>query len=414
MDEEEEDDHIEPPVPALFTLDLGANGGIFSPTTAEEALAWVQREINFWSWTQNVQAGNHKNIIDSACHPLHYALAQAREAVQYLAQSNEGAVRERIAQVQSQVQEAFLNRKLPHSTTALGQRVAALKVDPRAAIAYLLPFLPSTSGQDHQFDARDVSSWRGFVMGLMDRFSIVSDVEPKIQAERVALEDLHARAEKLFGDKKAAIEQLHREFVSTTDGISGAKTAQQEDFDTLVLASETAHKLALKKHESEMENLAKTFREKMKLRGPVEYWTSKAKVHQDKAKLLMKWVFGSMAGLAGIIGGIAFWMLKDLADKTAPESWKVAVLVLVGVIGVWAVRLIVRMFLSHTHLATDAEERVTMVQTYLALLEGEKMPADEDRKLVLAPLFRPASDGMVKDEGMPHPMLELFTRTGPR
>ena len=40
------------------------------------------------------------------------------------------------------------------------------------------------------------------------------------------------------------------------------------------------------------------------------------------------------------------------------------------------------------------------------------MPSDEDRKLVLAPLFRPATDGMVKDEGLPHPMLELFTRMG--
>jgi hypothetical protein len=29
-----------------------------------------------------------------------------------------------------------------------------------------------------------------------------------------------------------------------------------------------------------------------------------------------------------------------------------------------------------------------------------------------APLFRPASDGLVKDEGLPHPVLELFTRQG--
>lgn len=413
MDEEEKDDQIEPPVPALFTLDLGANGGIFSPQTAEEALAWVEREMNFWSWTQNVSAGNHKSIFESACHPLHYAQAQAREAVQYQTQSNESAVRERIAQVQRQVQEAFLNRKLPHSTTALGQRVAGLKVDPLAAIAYLLPFLPSMSGQDHQFDARDVSSWRGFVMGLIDRFSIVSDVEPKIQAERTALEELHARAEQLLGKKQAAVDQLHRDFASTTEEIGEAKTAHQADFDELIFASNAAHEAALEKHSAEMENLRKTFRESMTLRGPVEYWAAKAVRHELKASSLMRWVFGLMAGLGAILGGVAIWVFWTLTDGK-PDSWKVAVLVLVGVLGVWAIRLVVRMFLSHTHLAADAEERVTMVKTYLALLEGEKMPADEDRKLVLAPLFRPASDGMVKDEGMPHPMLELFTRAGPR
>jgi hypothetical protein len=53
-----------------------------------------------------------------------------------------------------------------------------------------------------------------------------------------------------------------------------------------------------------------------------------------------------------------------------------------------------------------------MVQTYLALIEDGKMTKDEDRALVLTPLFRPAADGLVKDEGLPHPMLEMLTRSG--
>lgn len=411
--EEQEDDHIEPPVPAIFELDLGANGGIFAPKTAQEMQDWLEGQLTFWRWAQNVPSTSHKNTFDNALRPLQAALVQAKEAVQYQAQGNEATFRARATQVRAHVEDALLNRKLPHSAAPLGKRIADLKEDPRAAMAYLFPFLQEIPGHEYQFDVRDLSSWRGFVMGLMERFNMVTEVEPRIQAERTALEDLHARAEQLFGEKQAAVDQLHRDFASTTEAIGEAKTAHQADVDELIFTSNAAHEAALEKHSAEMENLRKTFRESMTLRGPVEYWAAKAVRHEQKASSLMKWVFGLMAGLGAILGGVSIWVFWTLTDGK-PDSWKVAVLVLVGVLGVWAIRLVVRMFLSHTHLAADAEERVTMVKTYLALLEGEKMPADEDRKLVLAPLFRPASDGMVKDEGLPHPMLELFTRAGPR
>jgi hypothetical protein len=70
------------------------------------------------------------------------------------------------------------------------------------------------------------------------------------------------------------------------------------------------------------------------------------------------------------------------------------------------------MFLSNAHLATDAAERVVMVKTYLSLLEAEKLPADDDKKLILQALFRPASDGIVKDESLPHPALDFITKLG--
>jgi hypothetical protein len=68
------------------------------------------------------------------------------------------------------------------------------------------------------------------------------------------------------------------------------------------------------------------------------------------------------------------------------------------------------MFLSHLHLATDAGERVVMVKTYLSLIEGQGIASDGHRQLILQALFRPAADGIVKDEGIPPTVLELLTR----
>ena len=51
-----------------------------------------------------------------------------------------------------------------------------------------------------------------------------------------------------------------------------------------------------------------------------------------------------------------------------------------------------------------------MVKTYLSLLEGEHLSSDEGRQLILQALFRPASDGIVKDEGLPPSAFEFLTR----
>ena len=147
------------------------------------------------------------------------------------------------------------------------------------------------------------------------------------------------------------------------------------------------------------------------MRAPVEYWSDKAISHNAKSRSLLKWVFGGMFVLAAIFALLTERVFSTLYNGR-PDSWKIAAPILVGVVAVWAVRLIVRMYLSQSHLATDAEERVTMVKTYLSLLEGGKMPDSEDRKLVLTPLFRPATDGIVKEDGIPHPALDLLTKLG--
>lgn len=404
------------PVPALpkeplFTLDLAGNGGVLSPTSLAELETWIQREVEFWHWAQGVRAGSHKAAIDSAIQPLIQALNGVREARQHEKPGKDAPIRERVENARGQIQEALKRRRLPHSTSPLGLRVAEFKNEPLVAIGYLFPLLPVIDGQNFKFDAQDVGSWRGFLTGMMEKYGIVTNVEPAIQSERNALEGLHQRAERLLAAKSSIVDRLEQDFRNAVQQIDQAKGNQQTEFDQLVTTSKAEHDVALQKHAGEMDALQKTFRESMTLRGPVEYWSARAVVHESKSVKFRQWAFGSMGVLALILGPLAMWVLSA-ADSAKPDAGKLAALVLVGVLGVWAVRLVVRMYLSHTHLAADAEERVTMVKTYLALLEGEKMPSDEDRKLVLAPLFRPATDGIVKDERLPHPILELFTRAG--
>ena len=140
------------------------------------------------------------------------------------------------------------------------------------------------------------------------------------------------------------------------------------------------------------------YHDAMALGEPVKYWTKKRKKHR-----IMTTVFGGMfvAYLALVIG-YGFSALKDTdylsAWFWANASYSLVVITLVGVgIVVALARVLLRLFMSQLHLGNDADERVTMVQTYLALREGGH--ADETQmQLVIDRLFQRATDGVVREE----------------
>ena len=53
--------------------------------------------------------------------------------------------------------------------------------------------------------------------------------------------------------------------------------------------------------------------------------------------------------------------------------------------------------MSQLHLSNDADERVTMVNTYLALRQGGHAN-EQHMQVALERLFAPATDGMVKED----------------
>jgi hypothetical protein len=96
----------------------------------------------------------------------------------------------------------------------------------------------------------------------------------------------------------------------------------------------------------------------------------------------------------------------------ASATWQLGTFLMLAVICIWAIRLLVRIFLSNMHLENDAGERVTMAKTYLALIRSDSLSKEGNIDTVLAALFRPTGDGIVKDEGLPPSTLELFTKLG--
>lgn len=399
--------------PPLFTLDLGENGGHLAPTSYEELTRWIQTEQNFWSWTQQNHHSGHENPQREGFSRLAEALSAAQQAQQHI-QNNPQHTQNQLEFSRNRLQQAFLSIKLPHSSTPLAKRVAAYRKDAgdRAASYFLAVQMVAGNGQQqHQFQAQDFAAWRGMFDALIERFQLPqSTAKGRKAAAEQSLDQLRAKAETLLGEKTAAFDELHREYQQLAESIRTRAEAQTDAFQSSQGTRSTEFESLTQAHQEAMEGLRKTFRVELALRAPAEYWSKKRKGHFTWA-----WVTGvaSFVGIGGATFGLG-WQIYALLNKTPvntlPETWRLAVLALVGVFTVWALRLVVRMFLSHLHLLTDAGERVVMVQTYLSLLEGDHLTSKEDRQLILQALFRPASDGIVKDEGVPFSLAEALTR----
>ena len=413
MSDAQDEADLNAPPPPLFQEDFGVNGGILAPTSIAELQQWIAKEIAFWSWAPNVSVGPHRNSFDLAWRNLSNVQPPLNQGAQFSAQGDLEATKRAALQIASILRSVYVTQRLPHSSTPWAHRIEELRANPVIAHAYLYALMGDAPGQNTAFGPATQEAWHGFLLGLTERYGIVNSLDPAVATQRTALDELREKASKLLEEKKQTIEGLERNYSSVAEEISTQQAAQQGDFNELLTEIKDAHETALKEHEEKLESVRKSFKEAMALRAPVDYWRQKAEKHARKSLVLARWMFGGMVALA-----LAFLALTALVfsslNSGKPDTWKIAAPILVGVVAVWAVRLIVRMYLSQAHLATDAEERVTMVQTYLSLLEEGKMPETGDRQLVLTPLFRPATDGMVKEDGIPHPVLEMLTKLNPR
>lgn len=215
--------------------------------------------------------------------------------------------------------------------------------------------------------------------------------------------------------------------------ISEQSTQQQGAFDKDQQARAEGWKDQLEGAQAELDRLKETYDKHMALAAPVEYWDIKRKKHG-------RWAGGAFAAIIVGMGSAAYFLHSELqtvgrammASKAAASvakaqsagtsavqaftdsatSWHLGSFILLATLSFWFIRLLVRIFLSNLHLENDAAERVTMAKTYLALIRNDDLPKGDNISTVLAALFRPTGDGIVKDEGVPPSTLEWFTKLG--
>ena len=254
--------------------------------------------------------------------------------------------------------------------------------------------------------------------GAMSAFAFETGAKVRKEDETQALEELRVEWEKKFQsirDTLVAETATHKKL--NADG-GQLISSQDSAYKELIAKQSNAVIAFLAKSQDQWSELRRIYDAELAVKSPINYWTRKAKTH-----FRLSWAYAVVAaGAAGLSLYFLIPEVKDMMqppkgvtepDKWHPEYWRFAVLIASAFFCVWVVRILVRLLLSNIHLLTDAKERVTMVQTYLALLRRGKFEKDE-RMFILQTLFRPTPTGIVKDDAVPLTVVEGITKLGHR
>jgi len=222
-------------------------------------------------------------------------------------------------------------------------------------------------------------------------------ISDRAKAEAMAIEAARVEKEHAFEDVQKKIE-----------GANESITAHIRRSADVIANQETQFKSLVETGQKELAAVKKAYDQEMSLKASVLYWKSKAMWNRIAAV-----VFGLTAAAIGIavVMGLdrnASAILKGDA-ATPPHWWEVGTIVIMATFGIWAVRVFVQLMYSNAHLAADANERYTMLLTYLAMIRESVLPTAEDHKLlILQSLFRPGATGVIKDDGSPSTWLDFI------
>lgn len=223
------------------------------------------------------------------------------------------------------------------------------------------------------------------------------------------------------GELITAFEEAEKTFGTQLTAMSDAAEEQIRNFSEKFTAAETAIAQDREQWAAKWSELKDLHVNQLKMRAPVELWTKRAEEHESSAKKARTWTL--RVGVVGLLGAVCWsaasaflaelffsFALVDgqpkLAAGTLRPTWihelifAASSTLLYLTLYLWTLRILVRSMLSEQHLAADARSRASMAHTYLALTENGAAE-EADRAIVLASLFRPVTDGLVKDDALP-------------
>jgi len=391
--------------PAAFPLNLRLpDEQERSFLSANELAHWLDGELAFYDYFASVKLQRSEEPLSSlltAINNVRSARAQIDQAETFKQASDTANYDATLASTRKRLSMAYSERGLPLATSVEVQALAPIaQHDPVAALAALYA-LAETAYNGHILTISEPAIARGIGVAACIRYQLLG-VGPKAA--------LAGAVDSTIADLQRRAATIHEELEGHLASAAALDERSNQAWDRCTTdQTELATKLTQRVDESigdaakNIDDFKESYQAEIALKQPVEFWEKKGKKHERQA------VQHGVASLtvAGIAGGLGLKYLPSILEKLAYGG--IATAVLLSTLVLWLIRILVRNYMSQTHLATDSDERVAMVKTYLALMESGKAPADTLGP-VLAALFRPASDGIVKDDSMPLGLAELLTK----
>ncbi|SRR6266404_3588960 len=391
----------EPP-PVQFKLEQ--TGDQLEFASPEALRAWSRDTFNYWQWITGVPSP-FQSIVTRSLQNFNNQLEQV--AGEWTQNKNNAdyvkTLSQKIASIFTQNFSPPLVIPPNSPASAFINSVREKSGDAAAPGAYT--FLVRAGAGASNFPQPE------FFRGFIDGFLFKNDIDWTAKSHQEVLDALKKTYAENIAQQNERARELENRNNGLNQGFESTLTEKKEALDKLHEGQTAEFRSLIEKHETDLKALIETYDQKLALQKPVAYWEKKEKYHSRFSK-----VFGFVALFVGItllvgMGLLIHWIFGDLKTGQSPEHWQIGILAAGAFFAVWCLRILLRLFFSHVHLASDAAERRTMILTYLALAREGAEVGPEDRKLILQHLFRTAADGLVRDDATPPSIFEIFTRT---
>ncbi len=371
---------------SAFSLELGEFNGKVTFKDIAELQKWHQDQREFFSWIGQV-AGQNKNLSGLWNH-LNQKWKQIDQWINQ-ARPHEGTDQEesQFTALSNQTQGLYAQNQLLSNASPRAKFIEELRESDSVVAAFVLNYYLGLGIQPNDYKALE---------GAFVALQFHKGIKSNISAEQEALKDLRNKWQEELNVVQEDFSKLSSEEASLIETHQKKISELEKTFEE-----------AIKTGQEKLNDIAESYDQKMALQSSVDYWGKKKTAH-DKLAKIFGYVSLSTGIVVSIILGIVAYNLLEGIEK--PEFWRLGILAVLASFGVWAVRILVRIFLSNLHLSSDADERITMIKTYIAMLREGQGPADGDRQLALQAMFRPSQIGLVKDEAAPPTVIDVVTK----
>lgn len=255
--------------------------------------------------------------------------------------------------------------------------------EPKVACFMLVYFLGLTSSINETID-NDIL--KGFFIGLQYDNGIKSNIENEKNQLNSLKEDYSSNQNELIKTLKTYTKEVQNNDTTLKNKI--------EDFESQFSGFISSSK-------KDYEDVKKFYDTELQLKAPAKYWRIRERNHLKKSIY-----FG--IGLAGVGLSLAIFLLV-MVNINEYVTWSnSATTIIVATGGIWLLKMLNKLFMSNYHLYVNAQERFTMINTYLSMIRKSNLDNEKDKQYILDALFKHSSDGIINDTDFSLPINDLI------
>jgi hypothetical protein len=389
------------------------DGGKVILRTLEDAITWFTSEQSAWAWLRKPPASKPAAVGAASFRQRETFLRSVDQAVANFQSYKTNPSDENPLKAGRTAANNYANSGLV-SSTALAKFIFQLREEVEGAVVASAA-LSSFLGEEAVIGTQEIqyrfpsqlgrAAISGFILGFNKKGAkaLAASLDELWQSNRRTLDEERTINRNMLSQLQAAadVSSANQQAWTNrqTEDLHTELSAFNEQRDKIVKDCEDAHARYHKWMETAAGNT---------------YWTEEHDARKKSAALwgrvLTTYTVLAVFGLAVALYEAYRYAVAENGPVYAQTHLVVSgAIILTVTILFWIARFLTRMYLSERHMAIDANLRSVMVKTYLALSTDEKL-REQDRALVLAPLFRAGTDGIIKEDTGMDSVLSLVAR----